>query len=312
MFTKPNKSKEHKRLEILEKRTTLSIDQQQSLDRLSTGYKGELYFSKLVQTELQCEPIVLYDLLLEINGSECQIDCLLIFQNELILIEIKNYQGDFFIENNDWYKLPKNGIKNPLYQLQRTELLLNQFLKQHQLTLKVKAFVVFTHPEFQLYQAPLNIPLVFHTQLKRFIQRLQNIPCQISKHNHNIEKLLKSNHKTSSAYESSLFDDYAYLKKGVTCGKCNGLMEMSGAKNMLCLKCGFIDRFERATMRNVCDFHTLFPDEKMTVSAISNWTDNHASKYRIRTILSKHCQFIKNGRNSYYLLNKDISKLLKS
>lgn len=96
MFTKPNKSKEHKRLEILEKRTTLSIDQQQSLDRLSTGYKGELYFSKLVQTELQCEPIVLYDLLLEINGSECQIDCLLIFQNELILIEIKNYQGDFF------------------------------------------------------------------------------------------------------------------------------------------------------------------------------------------------------------------------
>lgn len=308
MFTKPIKSKEHKQLEILKKRTILSTEQQRSLDRMSSGYKGELHFLKLVQNELQCEPILLFDLLLEINGSECQIDCLLIFQKELIIIEVKNYQGDFFIENNEWYILSKEKIKNPLYQLQRTELLLSQFLKQHQLPLKMKSFVVFTHPEFQLYQAPLSISAIFPTQLKRFIRKLQNFPCQISNYHHKIARLLKSKHKTSSSYESSLIYDYIYLKKGVTCGKCNGFMEMYGSKYMRCLSCKCIDPFELATMRNVYDFQTLFPDEKITVKAISDWTNNHVSKYRIRTILSKYCQFVENGRSSYYLLNPDTLK----
>lgn len=310
MFTKPTKSKAHKLLEILEKRTTLSVDQQRSLHRMSAGYNGELQFFKLLQNDLQCEPILLFDLLLEVNGSECQIDCLLIFQNELILIEIKNYQGDFFIDNNNWYTLSREEIKNPLYQLSRTELLLKQILKQHQLSISIKPFLVFIHPEFQLYQAPLNIPIIFPTQLKRFIQKLQNTPCRIHKHHQNIAQLLKSKHKITSSYETSHIYDYTHLRKGVTCGKCSGLMEMYESNDMCCPKCKSIVHFEQAIMGNVFDFHTLFPNEKITVKIISEWTNYPVSHYKIWKVLSKYLQSFNKGRSSYYLLNEDTSKSL--
>lgn len=305
MLSMPNKSQVHKRLEILKKRSILSGDQQKSLDRMSTGYSGELYLFKRLQSEIHCEPIQLYSLLLKVNSSECQIDCLLIFQNECILIEVKNYQGDFYIESNDWYTLSKDGIKNPLYQLQRTELLLKQFFKQHQIPLNIRSYVVFTHPEFQLYQAPLNIPIVFPTQLRRFICKFQNIPCQIQKRHHHTVKQLKSQHLLISSYETMPVYNYTHLRKGVTCGKCDDFMVMDGFNHMRCTACDDIDSLEKSTMRNIYDLHRLFPDKNITVQTVAEWTNHHVSKHRIRTILSRNCRCIRMGKYSYYILNKN-------
>lgn len=302
MFTEPMKSKAHERLEILKKRSNLSLDQHNSLNRMSTGYKGELEFFNLLQSELQCKPILLFNLHLKVNGSECQIDCLLIFQSEVILMEVKNYQGDFLIEHDDWYTLDKGKIKNPLHQLHRTELLLNQFLKQHQFPLRVKSFIIFIHPEFQLYQSHTDMPIVFPAQHKRFIRKLQNIPCRIRQQHHKIAETLKARHESTSAYEANLVYNYTDFKKGVTCEKCDGLMEEYGTKNMRCAICKGISHIEFIIMRNIYDFHTLFPDEKITVSTMTEWTDYIISKHRIRTILTKYCHAVKKGKNSHYLL----------
>lgn len=299
------KSQLHKRLEILRKRATLSAEQQLLLHRMTTGHIGETQFFQLLSNELTCDPLLLFNLLLEVNGSECQIDCLLIFQYELILIEIKNYHGDFFIENNKWYTLSKEEIRNPIHQLNRAELLLGQLLKQNQTPLKIKSFVVFVHPEFQLYQAPLNIPVIFSTQLKRFIQKLQNIPCETNKYHHKMVNLLKSKHKLTSSFESNLLYDYSHLKKGITCEKCSGIMKMHDSTYMRCANCNYINHFKKAMMSSVHDFRTLFPDKKITVSTIDEWTNHQVSKYRIRKTLSEHCMLVGSGKKSHYLLNMD-------
>lgn len=160
MFTQPMKPRALNVLEILNKRRKLTRELQRLLDRLTAGYNGELQFSKVLKAKLYSIPIPLFNLHLKINGSECQIDSLIVFQNELILFEIKNYQGDFFIEKDNWYTLSRREIKNPLHQLHRTDLLLRQFLYQHQSPLKVRSFIIFIHPEFHLYQASIDIPIV--------------------------------------------------------------------------------------------------------------------------------------------------------
>src|SRR5699024_9264707 len=158
------------------------------------GYEGEMQFYQILNQELHNEPIKLFNVHLKINGSECQIDALLIFQNEIILFEVKNYQGDFIIKGDQWYTLSKQEIRNPLHQLRRTELLIHQLLTMHNLSLKVRSFVVFIYSEFKLYQTPSHIPAVFLHQMKRFLNQIQNNPCKIDNRHEQIAKLLTSNH----------------------------------------------------------------------------------------------------------------------
>lgn len=121
--------------------------------------------------------------------------------------------------------------------------------------------------------------------------------------------LLKSEHVVSSSFESKPIYDYTSLKKGVTCGRCNGFMVVCRLNNMRCTKCGFIENFKKAIMRSIRDFHTLFPDEKIKVKTIMEWTNNCVSKHRIRTVLSDHCFLVSKGKNSYYLFNEEVTKL---
>lgn len=303
MFTKPEKTNTHKRLEVLQKRKPLSVEEHQLLRRLSKGYSGEVRFFRILQSELQCSPIQLFNLYLKINGSDCQIDCLLIFQNELILFEIKNYQGDFLLKDNKWYILSNSSqenIKNPLNQLQRTELMLHQLLKEKQIPLTIKSYLIFVHPEFILYQAPLNLPLILPGQLKRFIRTLQNTPSATHQYHHDIANMLKQKHNHTPAYDSGPIYDYNHLKKGVICEKCCDSMEVYDTNMMRCMACGFTDSFESATVKTIEEFNTLFPDQKMTVKSISEWTDHHATKYKIRTVLAENYFSKGDGRGAYY------------
>lgn len=302
MFTKPLKTDFHKRLDILQKRKALTKDQQNLLRHLNNGHEGEKHFFQMLQDHLQCDPIQLYDLHLKVGGSECQIDSLLIFQHEILLFEIKNYQGDFLIDHNKWYKLPKREIKNPLHQLQRTELILKQFLHENNMPLTIQSHLVFINPEFHLYQASQNLPAIFPTQLKRFIYKLKNIPSERHKRHHQFVQSLKNRHVKTSAFESNILYDYQDLKKGITCEKCHGIMEMyNNGQLMHCATCKNIDYANQSILKSINDFRTLFPEQKLTVKQISSWLGSDISDFRIRTVPSNNFKTEGKGKNTHYV-----------
>lgn len=305
MFSAPTKSTPLKQLEILRKRTTLSLEQQRIYARLSTGYIGELHLSELLHNHLNLKAVKLFDLHLKIGESECQIDSLLIFQNECILLEVKHYQGDFTIKNDGWYMMTNEEIKNPIAQLQRTELLLKRLFKEEKISLNIRPFILFTNPEFHLYEAPENFPVVFPTQLNRFIQKLHKIPCHITERHHEITERLKSKHLLSSSYESKIQYKHELLKKGVTCKKCEGFMELIGRKHMSCTKCNFAESIFDSIVRSVYEFHTLFPERKITTPAISEWIGQTISDHYLRVILSEQFISIGKARATHYVLDKE-------
>ncbi|WP_369384695.1 nuclease-related domain-containing protein [Halalkalibacter akibai] len=63
------------------------------------GYEGEKVFDLLVDT-LECECLLLHDLLLKLNNTLFQIDTMVILQDAVYLFEIKNYEGDFYYESD--------------------------------------------------------------------------------------------------------------------------------------------------------------------------------------------------------------------
>lgn len=304
MFTKPIKSNTQRILEVLHKRTNLTVEQQRALTRQIAGYQGEQQFYQLLKERIRNEPIALYNLQLKINGSECQIDCLLIFQNEVVLFEVKNYEGNFLIEEEKWYTVAEQEIRNPVHQLHRTELLVSQLLNKNNFPLKVSSLLIFINPTFHLYNTPLETPAVFYPQLNRYMEQLQNTPSRLNGSHHRLEKLLTSSHITNSNFESIPTYKYSSLKKGVICANCNGWMSEHGKKNMQCSLCSTIEPFEKSLMRNVKEFHMLFPDKKITVPQICDWTNQVISKYRIRLTLKKYSTWIDAGKGSHYVLEK--------
>jgi hypothetical protein len=305
MFSEPRKPLSLQILEVLRKRKPLSREQQSSYQRLASGYEGEKKFAALLKAEFHNPYIPIFSLNLEVNGSECPLDCILIFQHQILILDIKNFQGDYLIENNQWYSVRgKVERKNPIHQLSRGKILFQDFLTKQYFSSTVDGSLVFVHSGFHLYQAPLNLPIVFPAQLQRFIQKLYHIPVQLDARHEKLAKQLMTAHLPKSRHEE--LPNYAYnqLKRGIICDVCNGFLELTNPRWLICPKCRKKEPTDSAVIRSVAEFHLLFPEERITVSMIDHWCHHVIPKSGIRRILSKYLVLIKNGKYAYYRYKK--------
>lgn len=259
------------------------------------GYEGEIQFYSFLQRIAPDSHLALYSLSLKHNNTPFQIDTLLINRNTIYLFEIKNYSGDFVIQNNNWYICSsQKEILNPFIQLKRSESLLRQFLSSHQINIPIQSYIVFINPEFTLYNAPINQQIIFHSQLKRFFhsQFFQIEPP--SKEQSQFAKLLIKYHIEESSLEDLPSYTFPELKKGIKCPFCLKFMDVKNLKSVICKQCNYTEKNEKAVLRAVKEYQVLFPDMAVTTNNIFNWC-NILSKNIIRRILNKH--FEQNGQS---------------
>lgn len=303
MFLKPlKKSKELILFSNLDKRMELSNDKQQYYYNLVKGYEGELNFSKRLET-VPDEWIIMSDLLLEVNNTKFQIDSLVLTPNKIYLFEVKNFQNDYYLDSETWYKTPRIEIKDPLLQLKRCHSLLRQLFQRLGFAFSIEAQVVFINPEFSLFQAPLNLPIVLPTQLNRFMEKLNMNPTKMTKKHTNLAERLLSEHIIESPYNRLPPYDFSRLKKGTTCLRCNSFLLPYQARSMsiVCNKCGFKENIESVILRSIDEFVLLFPDEKITTNIIHEWCAVIGSKKIIRDLLSRNFKIMGQGKYSYYV-----------
>ncbi|MCJ7842354.1 NERD domain-containing protein [Lederbergia sp. NSJ-179] len=170
LHKKPLPSKELSILQSLLPRMDLSPQEKQRYETLDKGFKGEQAFHSLLQqTELK-DQMFLYSLLLQTNHTEFQIDSILIRPRRIFLFEVKNFEGDYYIQQDKWYALSTGKeVRNPLHQLNRCTLLLRQALQQWGHEISVEPYIIFINPEFTLYQAPQNQPMISQPNLIDFL-----------------------------------------------------------------------------------------------------------------------------------------------
>ncbi|MDQ1143206.1 hypothetical protein QE429_000033 [Bacillus sp. SORGH_AS 510] len=198
-------------------RGNLTSDEKHYYRTLEKGYEGELMFDQLTKG-LQSDVYILNGLLFEINNSYFQIDTLLIAPQKIYVFDVKNSGGDYLYEDEKFRRLRGgNDLKNPLHQLERCETLLRQFLKKLGYQLPIDSHIVFINPEFTLYQAPPDKPIIFPTQLNLLVQQLNTIPSKLSKRHKELADLLMASHQ--SEYPFCKFPPYQFdqMKKGKLC-----------------------------------------------------------------------------------------------
>lgn len=303
MHNKPYKSRtksvELLVMEVLFKRMNLSEKDLQRYFNLKKGFEGEVMFDSFTE-KLQCECYILNDLLLQVNNTTFQIDSLIIHPETIYFYEVKNYDGDYYFESNRFYKKPKFEYSNPFYQLERNESLLRQFLNSFGYKMSIDASVVFINPEFALYQAPLNKPFIFPTQLNQHLKKLDTSPSKLNgKHKILADKLM-SMHTAKSPYSQFPTYNYEQLQQGITCVECDSFSIFAVGKKVVCKECGAEETVQMAVLRNVQEYKLLFPKQKITTNFIHEWCNRIISKKRIRNILGKNFKIIGVHQWAYY------------
>ncbi|KAB2338931.1 NERD domain-containing protein [Cytobacillus depressus] len=273
-----------------------------NLTNLEKGYEGELLFDKWVEA-LSGDWLILNDLLLESNNTEFQIDSLWISPETIYQFEVKNYDGDFYIEGDKWFSQSGKEIKNPINQLERSESLLRRLLQDFGVKTPIKSFVCFVNPEFHLYQAPSNLPIIFPTQFSRFMKKLSMSPPTIQKGYVKLAEKLVAAHIKESQYKRVYEYRFEDLRKGVTCTRCNSFLINLKVDVFICKNCGEAERVKPAILRNVEEFTLLFPKRNITTSAIHEWCNGLKTKRTIRRILLENYTLIGNRKNSYFIKN---------
>jgi hypothetical protein len=277
----------------------LPVKETNYLSSLQKGFAGEQKFDSLLEN-LSENWLIINDLLLEYNNTLFQIDSLLIADDTIKMFDVKNYDGDHYLEGSKWYKGANNEIKDPLLQLTRCESLLRRLLHDLGFNTIIESKLVFVNPDFYLYQAPLNLPAIFPSQLNRFMNKLNMKTGKLKDRHFKLAQKLVSSHLKEVPF--SRFSDYNYdqLEKGIACTCWHSFMRVDSKDTLVCNECGLKENVESAVLRNVEEFKMLFPEQKITTNAIHEWCKIITSKKTIRRILAKNFKLIRNGRSSYY------------
>lgn len=294
-------SYELKTYRALNPRMNLSTDEKQTHSNLEKGFEGELMFDKLLET-LPDNWLTIGDLLLRKNNNYFQIDSTVISHDKISLFEVKNFEGDFYIENGKWYTMWETEIKNPLIQVERNESLFRQFLQDLGMSFAVEYYLVFINPEFTLYNAPKDKRIIFPSQLNRFMKKFSSKNPRTKERHMNFAKQLVSEHITNPPPFIEL-PKYSYggLEKGVFCALCRKPLDLFFPKRtFVCHSCGHVESMDAAVLRSVEEYRLLFSERKVTTSEIVDWCKVISEK-TIRRILSKNFELVGHTHKSFYI-----------
>jgi hypothetical protein len=286
-------------LRSLNARMELPEEDKKNYYSLKKGYEGEVMFDLLTE-QLQSDCYILNDLLLKVNNNKFQIDTLII-KDTLHLFDVKNFEDDYYYENGEFYS--KHGTKistNPLDQLKRCDSLFRQLLQKHGFRIPLESNVVFINPNFTLYQAPKNEPLIFPTQINSLIKKLNTTTRNLTGKHKQLAELLNSLHFVESPYPRLVHYEYGQQRKGFICCLCQSFSVCVDHKMLVCNDCGHHETVDAAVVRSVEELKLLFPDRKITTSAVMEWCGGVLSDNIIRRILNKYYKANGFGRWLFY------------
>jgi hypothetical protein len=187
-------------LRYLNPRMKLSLDDINYLKYLGKGLEGEKKFDGILIKNLTGNWQLLCDLLFEYKKTFFQVDTIAIRDGKIHHFELKNNKGDHYLEGEKWFTLNKSEIKNPYQQLIRCESLLRRLLHDLGFSIQLESNLVFVNSDFFLYQAPMNLPIIYPPQINRFINKLNLRPASLKEGDYQLAEKLLSLHIEKSPF----------------------------------------------------------------------------------------------------------------
>jgi hypothetical protein len=243
----------------------------------------------------------LNDLLLETNSTNFQIDSFIISQGTNFPCEVKNFEGDYYFESEQFFAMNETEIQNPLDQIKRSDTLLRQMFQKKKYSTSLKSNVFFVNPAFTLYQAPIDKPIIYPTQLTKFFEEFNSRDSILNESHYKLAEYLVKEHKKASPYTRLPPYHYEQLNKGLTCSSCHSFSVKAGETKISCSKCGCIEHVEDGILQSTRELQLLFPEIKITTNLVFEWCKVMESRKQIRRILKKNFTIVGTRHSTHYI-----------
>lgn len=290
-------------MESLANRMNLSKEDRNKYANWVKGYDGEVKFDFITE-QLKCESLVLNDLYLIVRGKNFQLDTLVITAKCLFVYEVKNFEGEYYYENEKLYfERTKKEVFDPQYQIKNAESALRQLVDQMGYNWNIKKLVVFINNDFTLFQAPRDSGIVLPGMLKSHFSMVNGISGRLNQNHYRFAEEIKPMHMEDFSLHNVPYYENELLKKGVTCFYCGSFIEyFTKNRSCICKYCSKEEVISQTVIRHAQEYIRLFPEQKITTAAICKWCDNQLSTCRIRYIFNQHLTAKGTGRWRYYEL----------
>lgn len=286
--------------ESLRNRVTFSLEDKITFRNLVSGYEGEKIFSSYLFEKLHANYVVLYDVLFDENGTVTQVDCFIFLPSKVVIVEVKNFQGEFSLQNEQFISLFTNKVyQNPLHQLKRTEINFRQLLHKAKVDSPIETYVVFVNNNFTLFMEK-NKHVILPTQIDSFFAYLNQEKSTLSATQLNLVEQVKRYHSSRNPMERFPIYNQDTIQNGITCYRCGSWMTRF-RYHFYCNDCKLKESLNSAVLRSITEFHLLFPNEKITSQVIWDWTARIISRKTIIRILNHFLIRGTGSRNVVYL-----------
>lgn len=293
------------RLEVMESlanRMNLSRDDRNKLHNWGKGHGGEVLLFDPLTKRLTCDCLILNDLFLEVKGKSCQLDALLIAERELIIYEVKNFEGEYYYQNGKMH-FGHSGkeVYDPLYQIRNAESVVRQLVDQLGYHFTIKKYIVFVNPNFTLFEAPRNSGLILPTMIKTHFASINEMPSRLNQNHYRFAEEVKTLHKEDFSLRNVPHYEDELLKKGATCAQCGKFLTgFTKKRSCVCSHCGNEELVTQTILRLAKECTLLFPNQKITVSLIYKWCNYQITARRIWYVLNKYLKVKGTGKWTYY------------
>lgn len=308
------KSKHHLYTEVLAKRI-LPTDMdasaiQQEFHRLEAGFAGEI---KLKQTLsdyfFKTDHHIFYSFeCMNEKGYSHQMDAILVTPFFIVIFEVKLLSGVLFYKSaqHEFYRIhndKRENFRNPLDQVYRHQLFLEQCLRKWQITIPVHFAVVIANQQAVLDESLENFPIFHISGVPNFIE---NLYLNTAKSSANINMIVAKLNQLYQALPPRRTISSDRLRKGVLCRWCdykNTMHYYYGA-----FICNVCQAKSRDVLFETLDHYRILISEKISNKQFREFFGINslqaASKILVRLDLERHGT----KKGTYYIIPEDISQ----
>ncbi|UUX32735.1 nuclease-related domain-containing protein [Fundicoccus culcitae] len=299
-----NKTKQHKILEHMAARGMIK-DQtlEQKLNRLKSGYEGEIAFVKWFNQYNHSYWKLEVDYWFDKDGRK-QIDDILMATHRWIVVDVKNYFGKFNYLKGDCLLNGFTMGTDIFDELETKTKKASQIAAEVSRNIQVDSAMIFIgeHCQVDLDCVP-KAQVVMRNELFQFIDGLEFAEPMADWLQKKVATKLDfyrtDERPPDIALEPKQFEE---LKKGIRCGKCSGYNMTANKLWITCMDCGKKESYKETICRHAIELRYLFYyyPEMGTTKNIYELMGGKISKRSIRRYLSIEFTPSNGGNGCYY------------
>ena len=286
----------------------------EDLAKYLAGYKGELSIDYYLATLPKNDFHIFYDLRLCNNQTEFfQLDVLVLSSSFLLIIEVKNYQGELYFDRNYPQLIRKKrgveeAFKDPIQQVFRQRSMLEHWIKQNKFPpAPIEAVIVIANPSTIVRTSPEHqailkniIPSDYLLQTIAAYQRAHTKEISPNKVLQKLSKLLLSSHMP---LYSNILEIYGLkstdLLHGIHCPACTVLTMERRRGYWLCKTCKHTSKDAHRT--SIMDYALLI-SPSINNQELRAFLQLHSPTIANRLLKEMKLKIIGKNKNRRYVL----------